>query len=587
MLLAQQPQAPASAPLYAVNAKYVNGLAPGYWPMAGSGLTLMITAGTAYCGNPPSAAPYAGGSLAMNPSTTNYVYLDPAAGCSPAVNTTGFAAGYIPIAKVATGASSITSVTDLRTWFSPNPAAMSGAGAVQISALGSNQNVTLTPSGAGLSVIAGLADKAGQVFNVKAYGATGNGTTDDTAAIESMETARAAVKGTGYFPCGTYLISSTLTISVQGGWQGESGASNGSGSCVEILAKSGTSLDPMIKMGHSNTWLKNMRVDANADAIVGVQTQASGSEPRDYNVQLTNVQIQDFPRANSSVIGLDLAGPSNQYACSQCVFYNVEVFSNGDYQQGTKSTGTGISISRENNDFYHVSVAGWGTGVLFGGGPSGDASDNSFFGGFIGDDGSQDISLTTNAKDVQNSFFGTWFEGSAGPVVGGTPSGSYTDQQLHFFNCHLNTYSTASIIDLTNMVGGVTLWGGAFDISNSGLVITASQAAFKAQGTSFTNSLTFSGANHVAYGPPAASGSQAMGTTAVGSDACGDQVTVQSGSPIYTGMKLQLSQNADPNHPGLFLMYWTDNTPALYFKWCNMTASSITPSAQTIHWVGY
>ena len=46
-LFAQQPQAAAGTPLYSVNAKYVNGMAPGYWPTAGSGLTLNVSAGTA------------------------------------------------------------------------------------------------------------------------------------------------------------------------------------------------------------------------------------------------------------------------------------------------------------------------------------------------------------------------------------------------------------------------------------------------------------------------------------------------------------------------------------------------------------
>lgn len=50
-------------------------------------------------------------------------------------------------------------------------------------------------------------------FNVKSgpFGATGDGTTDDTTAINNALTA-AANGGTVYFPAGTYLITSTLTI---------------------------------------------------------------------------------------------------------------------------------------------------------------------------------------------------------------------------------------------------------------------------------------------------------------------------------------------------------------------------------------
>jgi len=124
---AQQPQAQQGQPLSALNAKYVNGVGPGYWPTAGSGLTLNLSAGTALCGNPPAPVTYAGGTLTLTAAATNYVYLDPLLSCAPSLNTSGFGVGQIPIAVVVTNASTITGVNDVRTFFSP-PTTMDSTG---------------------------------------------------------------------------------------------------------------------------------------------------------------------------------------------------------------------------------------------------------------------------------------------------------------------------------------------------------------------------------------------------------------------------------------------------------------------------
>lgn len=127
LLLGQQASTGA-APLYNANAKYVQGVGPGYWPTAGAGLTLNLAAGTAMCGSPPALVTYSGGTLTLTASQTNYVYLDPSASCAPAFNTAGFQLGQIPLARVVTATSSITAITDARSWFVPQPMGMNSAG---------------------------------------------------------------------------------------------------------------------------------------------------------------------------------------------------------------------------------------------------------------------------------------------------------------------------------------------------------------------------------------------------------------------------------------------------------------------------
>ena len=113
-ICAQQPQT-QTAPLSAINAKYVNGVAPGYWATPGSGLTLNVSAGTTNCAG--TIDTYSGGTLTMTASTTNYIYLNTAASCVPAVKTTAFTSSDIPLAVVVTSGSAITGIVDDRTQF--------------------------------------------------------------------------------------------------------------------------------------------------------------------------------------------------------------------------------------------------------------------------------------------------------------------------------------------------------------------------------------------------------------------------------------------------------------------------------------
>lgn len=111
-LLAQQPQTD-TAPIYAVNSKYVNGVAPGYYPTKGATTTLNLSAGTAFCNG--LIVTYIGGTLVMaNP--TNYVYLDSIT-CVPTVGSVAFSSQQIPIAKVIVAGGVITTITDDRTPF--------------------------------------------------------------------------------------------------------------------------------------------------------------------------------------------------------------------------------------------------------------------------------------------------------------------------------------------------------------------------------------------------------------------------------------------------------------------------------------
>lgn len=109
-----QPQTSTSNPqaIQAVNAKWVNGVAPGFWPTAGSGLTLNLSDGTSFAGS--ARYGYTGGTLSLTDNSTNYVFLDTTASNVPAFNTSGYPATGIPIATVVTASGAITAITDDR-----------------------------------------------------------------------------------------------------------------------------------------------------------------------------------------------------------------------------------------------------------------------------------------------------------------------------------------------------------------------------------------------------------------------------------------------------------------------------------------
>lgn len=94
----------------------------------------------------------------------------------------------------------------------------SAAGAPMITGLGVSADVYKLFTAAG-QIIGGTGAGTGTVtiehYNVKLFGAAGDGTTDDTAAIQAaIDAAAAASGGPGvvYFPPGQYSISSTLSV---------------------------------------------------------------------------------------------------------------------------------------------------------------------------------------------------------------------------------------------------------------------------------------------------------------------------------------------------------------------------------------
>lgn len=85
-----------------------------------------------------------------------------------------------------------------------------GISAFQVT--GGNLSAPVIPTGTNRTA-RNLKDRFNDVFNVKDFGATGNGSTDDRTAIFNANSAANSASGILYFPQGTYRISSNITLS--------------------------------------------------------------------------------------------------------------------------------------------------------------------------------------------------------------------------------------------------------------------------------------------------------------------------------------------------------------------------------------
>ena len=99
------------------------------------------------------------------------------------------------------------------TWVVPSSASPVGLSTVRSATLSGPSQVLSASQLPAVISASSVLDKGGQFFNVKAYGAKGDATTNDTAAVQAaINAANAEGGGVIYFPAGTYLIPSALSI---------------------------------------------------------------------------------------------------------------------------------------------------------------------------------------------------------------------------------------------------------------------------------------------------------------------------------------------------------------------------------------
>jgi hypothetical protein len=120
--------------------------------------------------------------------------------------------GIIAVAQGGTGASTAAGARpNLGISAAMDPVVTAATLAAGRAAMGPWGDALVTATGS--TTARDLQSRFAQVFNVKDYGAVGNGSTDDTTAIQAAITAAmTAGGGLVYIPAGTFLVTNTLTV---------------------------------------------------------------------------------------------------------------------------------------------------------------------------------------------------------------------------------------------------------------------------------------------------------------------------------------------------------------------------------------
>ena len=216
-----------------------------------------------------------------------------------------------------------------------------------------------------------------QQFNVKAFGAVGDGVTDDSAAIQSAATACSNAGGLLYFPFATYRVNSTITISCD--------VDNSGASLQWDTGFSGIGVQIGVTSGSSTLYGKSIRLP-NLIHSGAYTSRISG----DIGCRITNVYSSkiEFGSVNTGWnIAVWLGGVGGGFA------YNI------------------VNVGRHYDNLIHLKLqptgSGWVNQNIFNGGS---LTSTSTYGDRPGvDNGSRYLVLGGN----NNIFIGPSFEGAS------------------------------------------------------------------------------------------------------------------------------------------------------------------------------
>lgn len=316
--------------------------------------------------------------------------------------------------------------------------------------------------------------KLREYISVSDFGATGDGSTDDTAAISDAAAYAANLGKTLFFPAGTYVCT-TLTVYTSYKWVGESSVTS------IIKLKNGTNAALITSASANDVWIESLRLDGNSvgntdgnalvingarptliDIVVldaagnGIVTNWSGPSFRDTGSEghFSHITIDSSQKS-----GWLHSGPSDSHFDDIIIIDPGQKTDNAYYGIYLDPTGTG-SNGRFNN-LHHwtrsnaTKIALAGVYVGFGGNTF---TNCHFEGGY----------LPLNIAANFNSFSSCHYyapRGSYAVSIGVTVSGNYLDGVVGdtYYTSNPN-YSAINLAGAGNIINLVV--GGAINAIN-------------------------------------------------------------------------------------------------------------------------
>jgi hypothetical protein len=315
--------------------------------------------------------------------------------------------------------------------------------------------------------------KLDEYVAVTDFGAVGNGTGDDSTAIQNAINTGKAV----YFPVGTYNITTTIFFKNNG--QILFGEGCGYDSTNEpgrtIIKWTGTSGGTMISFHLSavtgainNASIRDMDFDGgSALAQIGVEVFRDGATGGCWRNELRNVVIRNIT-GGASPRGLELG-----HSGTAPNFANDFKMYSGAIQNCTK----GVWVNGSTEHFYNVTVGNCSDAGIY-------AEAGAMLGlfGCIFSNNGTDI----KAYNVQSiTSHGGWFEDSTNGVYA-VVAGS-TQNSCAFFGSFLSTFSATNLMFIGSAAGGVTLSGCFVPTTSSSTLVNQVNGTFPFALTGNTN----------------------------------------------------------------------------------------------------